>query len=129
MLWLFHRFSMFPHLYGIGIILRASNNTCGSVEACWGLEGNREVVRLWDVLHSGRAGVSLHDGWKLEGQHERQQLLEYNRKRKRWTTRHLEKNLHFSLHVCPLRNYIEGWNHAVMNWPLAYIRDGLVKLF
>lgn len=46
-----HAFCLFPHLYCAGVILRASNNTCGPVEACRGLEGNCKVVRLRDVLH------------------------------------------------------------------------------
>lgn len=28
------------------------------------------------MLHGGRAGVGLHDGWKLKGQDEREQLLQ-----------------------------------------------------
>ncbi len=64
------------HLDGIGIILWAANHSGGPVEASRGLEGDCEVVGLRDVLHGGGAGVRLHDGGKLEGQHKREQLLQ-----------------------------------------------------
>lgn len=66
-----------PHLDGVGVVLRAANHAGGPVEASRGLEGDCEVVRLRDVLHGGGAGVRLHDGGKLERQHEGEQLLQY----------------------------------------------------
>lgn len=65
------------HLHSVGVILWAAHHASGPVEASWGLEGDSEVVGLWDVLHGGGAGVRLHDSWKLEWQHEREQLLQY----------------------------------------------------
>lgn len=69
------------HLDGVGVILRATDHPAGPVEARWRLEGDGEVVGLRDVLHGGRAGVRLHDGWKLKGQDERQQLLQQRGRR------------------------------------------------
>lgn len=66
-----------PHLHGAGVVLWAANHACGPVQARQGLEGDREVVGLRDVLHGGGAGVRLHDGWELERQHEREQFLQY----------------------------------------------------
>jgi len=66
-----------PHLDGVGVVLWAANHSGGPVEAGRGLEGDGEAVGLRDVLHGGGAGVRLHDGGKLERQHERKQLLQY----------------------------------------------------
>lgn len=66
-----------PHLDSIGVVLRAADHAGGPVEAGRGLEGDGEVVCLRDVLHGGGAGVRLHDGRKLEGQHNREQLLQH----------------------------------------------------
>lgn len=66
-----------PHLDSVGVVLRAADHARGPVEAGRGLEGDCEVVGLRDVLHGGGAGVGLHDGGKLERQHEGEQLLQY----------------------------------------------------
>ena len=66
-----------PHLDGVGVVLWAADHARRPVEAGRRLEGDCEVVGLRDVLHGGGAGVGLHDGGKLERQHEGEQLLQY----------------------------------------------------
>lgn len=68
-----------PHLDCIGVVLWAANHTSGPVETCRGLEGDCEIVGLWDVLNRWGARVGLHDGWKLKRQNKWEQLLQPKR--------------------------------------------------
>lgn len=119
------------HLHSIGVILWAAHHASGPVEAGWGLEGDGEVVGLWDVLHGGGAGVRLHDSWKLEWQHEREQLLQYGGPdggrggKRKWNQR---ENPHSSVHMVPLTHLYGCWNTALMwGWITYHYADCCCK--